>query len=148
MVRGIDYYDSIRRRLSQAQNVHFCLGNVDSIDETDNSVLVTVGHESFAARWAFDSILKPQDISSDSIHYHFLKQHFKGWEIEAPRDCFDPQCATLFDFRTPQKREMRFLYVLPFSPRRALVEYTLFSADLLAEAEYETGLKDYITNVL
>ena len=32
---------------------------------------------------------------------------------------------------------MRFMYVLPFSPRRALVEYTLFSADLLPEAAYE-----------
>ena len=148
MIRGIDYYDSIRQRLSQAQSVHFRIGNVERIEDADDIALVTVGNETVAARWVFDSVLRPQDISSDTDHYHFLKQHFKGWEIEAPGDIFDPQCATLFDFRTPQNREMRFFYVLPFSPRRALVEYTLFSADLLSEAEYETGLKDYITDVL
>lgn len=147
MVRGIDYYNFTRQRLDQAQTVQFCLGKVERIEEALDKVLVTVGNHTVAAHWVFDSILKPQDISSDTVHYHFLKQHFKGWEIEAPEDIFDPSCATLFDFRTPQNGDMRFFYILPFSPRRALVEYTIFSPNLLAETEYVTGLKNYFATI-
>jgi lycopene beta-cyclase len=148
MVRGIDYYETIHHRLAKASSVKIRLGKVDRIEEFDNTALVTLGDETVAAHWVFDSILKSQDISSDTIHYHFLKQHFKGWEIESPVDIFDPQCATLFDFRTPQERSMRFFYILPFSPRHALVEFTLFSASLLPESEYDLALKNYLAQVL
>lgn len=43
---------------------------------------------------------------------------------------------------------MRFLYILPHDARRALVEYTLFSADLLTDAEYRQGLKNYLEGTL
>ena len=36
------------------------------------------------------------------------------------------------------------MYVLPFSPNEALVEYTLFSKDLLDDEEYETAINDYL----
>ena len=49
-----------------------------------------------------------------------------------------------FDFRTAQPGVMRFHYVLPRTPRRALVEFTLFSADLLPAAAYTTELRRYL----
>ncbi len=55
-----------------------------------------------------------------------------------------PACATLFDFGTPQKNDLRFFYVLPFSKTQALVEYTIFSSQLLPEEEYEAALREYI----
>jgi lycopene beta-cyclase len=81
-------------------------------------------------------------------HYHHLKQHFHGWEIETDRPCFDPQLPTLFDFRTPQDGHMRFVYTLPFAENRALIEYTVFSARLLPSEEYDAGLKTYIEDEL
>ena len=48
------------------------------------------------------------------------------------------------DFDLPQKQETRFMYLLPFSPNEALVEYTLFSKDLLEVEEYETAINDYL----
>jgi lycopene beta-cyclase len=39
------------------------------------------------------------------------------------------------------------MYVLPTSPTEALLEYTLFSHDLLAKAEYETAIKEYIAQL-
>jgi lycopene beta-cyclase len=40
------------------------------------------------------------------------------------------------------------VYVLPFGPRRALVEYTLFSAELLEREEYEAALREYLAREL
>jgi lycopene beta-cyclase len=81
-------------------------------------------------------------------HYHHLNQHFRGWEIETDRPVFNPQLPTLFDFRTKQQGHMRFVYTLPFAENRALIEYTLFSAQLLQSEEYDAGLKTYIEDVL
>ena len=36
------------------------------------------------------------------------------------------------------------MYVLPFSETEALVEYTLFSKDLLETSEYENAIQDYL----
>ena len=48
------------------------------------------------------------------------------------------------DFDIPQEQQTRFLYVLPFDEKHALVEYTLFSEELLEKEEYETGITDYL----
>jgi lycopene beta-cyclase len=52
------------------------------------------------------------------------------------------------DFRTPQAGEMRFFYVLPFAADRALVEYTIFSRNVLRRSDYEAALRAYISDVL
>ena len=52
------------------------------------------------------------------------------------------------DFSIPQKGNTRFMYLLPFSDTEALLEYTLFSEDLLMEEEYDAALADYMTDVL
>jgi lycopene beta-cyclase len=80
--------------------------------------------------------------------YHHLNQHFRGWEIETDRPVFNPQLPTLFDFRTQQQGHMRFVYTLPFAENRALIEYTLFSSQLLTPDEYDAGLRTYIEDVL
>ena len=36
------------------------------------------------------------------------------------------------------------MYVLPFSANEALIEYTLFSKDLLEKEEYENAMIDYL----
>ena len=48
------------------------------------------------------------------------------------------------DFDLDQKNNTRFMYVLPFSPTEALVEYTLFSKDLLKDEEYEAEITKYL----
>ena len=148
MVKGIDYYRYIRQRLQETPGVRWIQGSVQSIEDTSDKALVHLGDETVPARWVFDSVLQPSDLVIDEAHYHPIKQHFKGWEIETRQDYFTPEMATWFDFRTPQIDGLCFCYVLPFTRRRALVEYTLFSASLLSGPQYEQGLKDYIRDVL
>lgn len=55
-----------------------------------------------------------------------LWQSFLGHEIECAEDCFDPGTARLMEFPLAAGGRISFLYLLPFSPRRALVEVTVF----------------------
>ena len=148
-IRGIDYYTGIRSALEEIPNITFHQGRVQEVrDAKDKRVAQVVVDEFYhGARYAFDSTFRLNDVIRGPAGYHYLKQHFKGWEIETPTDCFDPSTATLFDFRTPQKGCMRFFYILPFSRRRALVEYPLFSADLLKPHEYDRAISDYLETV-
>lgn len=74
----------------------------------------------------------------------YLLQHFKGQVIETAAPVFDPETATLMDFRVPQPDFTAFVYVMPFSATKALVEYTVFSEQLLQPADYVEALQRYI----
>ena len=143
MIRGIDFYRFARDELSARANVDFLQGTVDRIDDGDDRAGVAVNGQTYTGRWAFDSRFRLSQIKPDPVRYHYLQQHFKGWEIETPAPVFSPRAATFMDFRTPQKGEMRFFYVLPFSERHALVEYVLLSQD-----EHDQALKDYLEGAL
>lgn len=149
MIRGIDFYQGMREALSEVPGIRFMQARVSEVGDTKDKTgaRVIINDEPYGARFAFDSIFKTSDYYSGPKGSHYLKQHFKGWEIETPGDCFDPLTVTMFDFRTPQKGSMRFFYILPFTRRRALVEYTIFSADPLKPHEYDRAIAEYLENV-
>lgn len=71
-----------------------------------------------------------------------LLQHFRGWTVRTSQDAFDPGVAGLMDFRVPQPdRGVAFTYVLPTSPREALVEHTLFTRDVWTTEQYDEALR-------
>ncbi len=146
MVRGIDFYRYAQAELAK-QNVTLLRGDGE-VKDGENFATLLVNGEIHQAKWAFDSRILPGDMSVDLRRYHFLKQHFTGWTIETESDVFDPSTVTLFDLRTPQRGGVTFFYILPFSPHRALVEYTLFSTELLPLVEYEAALHAYLSETL
>lgn len=148
MVRGIDFYRFTREALAPRPNVDFLQGSVERVVDGPDHAEVLVNEQTFQGRWVFDSRYDVTTYLSQDPCYHNLLQHFVGWEIETATPAFDPEVPHLFDFRTPQRGQMRFVYLLPYSERRALVEYTLFSCGLLPLAEYEAALRTYIAEVL
>lgn len=148
MIRGIDFYRGMHSALTAATGVDFLHAQVSEVEDGASSAQVIANNQAYPSKWIFNSLLNPADFTHGPPKRHNLMQHFKGWEIETNHDAFNPRAATLFDFRTPQKGAMRFFYILPFSKRRALVEYTLFSANLLKGHEYDRELAEYIENVL
>jgi lycopene beta-cyclase len=56
-----------------------------------------------------------------------LWQSFCGMEVETSVDCFDPTQIDLMHFAPPHPSFVAFTYVLPTSPRRALIEVTRFA---------------------
>lgn len=63
-----------------------------------------------------------------------LWQSFHGREVECDQDAFDPALPELMHFSASNAHAVNFTYVLPLSPRRALVEATVFGADPLGPA--------------
>jgi lycopene beta-cyclase len=148
LLRGIDFYNLTHSDLKARPNIDFLYASVEQVIEAPECVLVTAGGTTYQASWLFDSRFRYPDIARQPDRYHYLQQHFLGWEIETETESFDPSLPILFDFRTPLAQDMRFIYVLPYEPRRALVEFTLFSTDLLANDAYEQALQTYIEQQL
>lgn len=143
MVKGLDFYTLAFDELSKHSNIHFVNQKVIDFQELGNHCVVKTDAESYTCNQIFNSIFNPE-IFKKQTKYPFLHQHFIGWFIKSKEAVFNPDCATFMDFSVEQKGNTRFMYVLPTSENVALIEYTLFSKDLLLMAEYETEIKNYI----
>lgn len=148
MVRGIDFYNFTKAELQKNPNLKFLIGSIEEITEDGNGATVMVESKQYRCRYCFDSRFDNTNFKPDPLKFHYLKQHFWGWEIETPNTSFDPSSAILFDFRTEQYNDMRFFYTLPINEKRALIEYTIFSENLLKKEEYIHALEIYIKKTL
>jgi lycopene beta-cyclase len=137
MIRGIDFYEFCFSEIREHQNIEVMYAAVEAIDY--NETCVVANGRRFYAQYIFNSILFGKPAGQ-----FYLLQHFKGWLVETPQPVFDEHCATLMDFSVPQRHGTTFTYVLPVSSTVAMIEYTLFTKDLLRDEEYDQGLKDYI----
>ncbi|WP_019948251.1 lycopene cyclase family protein [Hymenobacter aerophilus] len=143
MIRGLDFYQFVQQMLTGNPQFTWLTATVQELTSTATGARASTPEGEYSARYAFDS-RPPRLTEMRRPHHRYLLQHFVGWEVETEHDAFDPTTAELMDFRGEQGQEVRFMYVLPFGPRRALVEYTLFSETPLAKAEYEVELRRYL----
>ncbi|WP_207492296.1 lycopene cyclase family protein [Aridibaculum aurantiacum] len=146
MIRGIDFYNHVIADASTRANITFLYGEVEAVGNEGANGLVVVNGERYTASYVFNSILfsKPA-VPADK---YFLLQHFKGWMIETAAPAFNPTIATLMDFRVSQQHGTTFVYVLPVAANKALVEYTLFTKELLPPDDYNQALQHYISSRL
>ncbi|WP_430974699.1 lycopene cyclase family protein [Zeaxanthinibacter enoshimensis] len=147
MIRGIDFYREYLSRLQHYDNITFLPATVDKVVEQKDAITVHTDRGTYRGQQLFNSILEADAMSSQQ-KFPVLKQHFLGWVVKTERPVFDPGTATFMDFSIPQEGNTRFMYVLPFSTTEALVEYTLFSSELLPKAEYEKALREYLEDNL
>ena len=148
-INGLDYYRFVQQALADNPQFTWVRAQVSNLKNTRRigvRAITSIGE--FTARYAFDS--RPPNLAKlrRPEKHRYLLQHFVGWEIETAADVFDPTTVEFMDFRGEQQHEARFIYVLPFSARKALVEYTLFSENVLPKAEYEAAIVEYLTNTL
>jgi lycopene beta-cyclase len=146
MIRGIDFYNYCFGEIGKHANIELCFGVATMINAAGKKMIELNG-EYFPLNRSivFNSFINDTVKTNSEI---FLFQHFKGWVIETPSPVFDPSVATFMDFRVDQKRGTTFAYVLPLTGTKALVEYTLFSKNILEDGEYEQELANYITDIL
>ncbi len=145
MLRAIDFYSYCREKLEEHPGISWVSDEIIHVDGNDPVILR--GQQTYHASLVFDSRIHPDfhEATDSSVR---LLQHFRGWIIETEEDVFDPDRFVMMDFRLRWKDSTSFTYILPFSPRRALVEFTLFSPSLLNDDEYEVMLRSYIKDCL
>jgi lycopene beta-cyclase len=146
MIRGIDFYRYAFGILKNHPHFIFEHHEIRSIESGPMKATVHTERGEYTAPWVYSSLM-PVGMDRDDS-YHDLLQHFKGWVIRTREPRFNPDEATLMDFRPSQAHGTTFVYVMPFSTTEALVEYTLFSPALLDQSAYEAGLRSYIREVL
>jgi lycopene beta-cyclase len=145
MVRGIDFYNFVFTELRKHPNIEFRNQKVIDFSDLKLHVLVKTETDSYTCNKLFNSIYNPAVVAAQK-KYPVLQQHFIGWNVKTTIPAFDTDKPAFMDFSIAQKGNTRFMYVLPVSSTEALVEYTLFSKDLLAKAEYEEAIKHYLSD--
>lgn len=142
VIRGIDFYKEVKAVLAGFPNVEWRHEPVEELCNTGAGVEVKAGGWLYSADWCINSVYRGPAPDKQKLNY--LDQHFRGWFVRTESDVFDPGVATMMDFRTPQEGEFRFLYVLPFSTKEALVEVAIFSNQHLEAAGYDEILARYM----
>ena len=146
MMRSKVFYNKYFPLELETQNIRILNAEVKEFNSKADHTVVVTDHGVFSAPQVFSSLFDPKKITTQN-KYPVLKQHFIGWFVNAPKGSFDPDKILFMDFNIPQKQQTRFLYLLPQNDRQALVEYTLFSKDLLTTKEYEDGIEAYLKSM-
>ena len=164
MIQGIDFYNTVLSKAKSKTNIHFqeaIILDITAIDSTNPSKGAKVDWEGGSAmgEYIFSSLLPFQmnqlataTVYSNSLQSGtslnnkapFLWQHFKGRVVQFDTPVFNKSIAKLMDFNVPQQGATAFMYQLPLNEMEALVEYTIFSENVLAISEYDKVLDAYL----
>lgn len=142
VIQSPDFYQFTAGVIKEISGLDRLSARAEHIRSDKNGVSFYAEEELYAADWAFSSL--PHPVNHRQIKAPYLDQHFRGWYVRTDRITFDPDHATLMDFRTPQEGETRFLYVLPLSEREAVVEVAIFSNNHLRAEAYDNIIADYL----
>ncbi len=150
LIRSRDYYQFIKNALQKDGRFQWSQASVASIRSNGEKACVSLLDSSeYEADMILNSVPSLALVSKSVPGSTFLWQHFRGWVVESEKAVFDPEVPVLMDFfEGTAAPEARFFYVLPFDERSALIEYTVFSPRLLADAVYDEKLDGYIRTKL
>ncbi len=151
MIDSSDFYAAALAKLATASHIDVLRG----VSATECALVEDATHESavtvttsmgrIGAKLVFDS--RPKTTLSENA----WRQVFYGVEVESVHPIFDPTRARLMDFSVMTADDanagrVHFMYLLPSSTRRALVEDTWFikKRDLAAAPNMEANITSYM----
>ncbi|WP_421775095.1 lycopene cyclase family protein [Gracilimonas sp.] len=147
-IRSGDFREYVLRELKKHRNFDLLEDNIlDFSSNQSKAVMLTKGGDSYIANYIFQSIMKPKELDPSQTKYPLI-QHFLGWEIKTYEPAFDPETFTIMDFDNDFEPGVGFMYVLPFTQNKALIEFTVFSEDVLKKKEYKNKIKHYLLHEL
>lgn len=141
MVRGIDFYNYCLTIIKNDKRFDWLTDNIENVYTESAFAYLKTANKLYSANYLFNSAFRTPLIKKNHSN---LTQHFKGYVIETQQPVFDESLATFMDFSVQQHNDCRFVYVLPISKHKALIEYTGFSDEGLKDEVYDVSLKEYI----
>lgn len=142
MIESINFYNYAIEILKY-QDIEWKYEKVISYEDFQDHVKIKAQTMEYTADILFNSVIDLKCIKHNS-KFPFLQQHFIGWFIKTDKPAFNPDEAIFMDFSIKQNGNTRFMYVLPKTENEALIEYTLFSPNILEEQEYENEIQNYL----
>ena len=146
MIKGIDFYNYCKEIIQKSKNIEWAFEEVVDL-KLDKVAEVNTNSEKYIASHVFDSRIG-EEFSENCNHKIKVLQHFKGWVIETKANVFDDSEFTMMDFRVQYKNQTGFIYILPFSQKTALIEFTLFTPWLIEGKEYDEVIRDFVDSQL
>ena len=142
-ISSVDLYAELHR-LKHKYNMLLVNGLVTNIEAENENQLVETNRGNWLAEMVFDS-RPPEYVTSANNGVHLI-QSFIGWMIQTENNIADVDCVNLMDFNVDQLNFTQFVYVLPFSENKVLVELTRFGNQTLSSDEADPILKRFINN--
>lgn len=143
-IRSIDYASAVLERADAHPSITLLETSINDFGENRGRGVIKTDAGEYTGEWIFQSAIRPQNFFNQTVDVS-LKQHFLGTVIETGEPTFDPEKVMLMDFDTSQKHGLTFFYILPFTEKKALVEYTFFTENLLSDEEYMEGIEAYLS---
>lgn len=144
MIKAKDYHQKLQHEIEESGDIEFI---TDEIQKIDPVTMKAKGlKKSYGATHFFDSRVDPSYLESKK--HTTIFQHFKGWEVETEKPVFTPDSFTMMDYRIKYPDATAFTYILPFTEKKALVEYTFFSPFLTEDKVYDEMLQQYFEKIL
>lgn len=139
MLRSNDFYSTCWQFIERAPNITFLKDNIKTVRKGE----VITEQRKYSAKWVFKCY--QHTFKFPQRPYHFLWQHFSGWWIEMEKPIFSTDRALYMDLDVTQSYGFAFMYLLPLTKTKALVEFTLFSQEILADVTYEERIEAYLS---
>jgi lycopene beta-cyclase len=144
-LRDIDFKEKIFKAIREKPNFELFECSITKLTTSPDSAILHTSDREFSAQFIFQSCLEPLQIREAKIQYPLI-QHFLGWEIETSQAIFDESVFTLMDFDKMFGKGVAFIYLLPWTNRSGLIEYTIFSDQLVSKEIYEEKISLYLNN--
>lgn len=141
-ISSLDLYKELQR-IIEKYNILRIHQPVLDLKKMEYGVAANTTNESFLSKIVFDS-RPPYYLNLKKNESHLL-QSFLGYVIEVENKIPDYNCVDLMDFDVEQNESTQFVYILPFSENKLLVELTRFGVSKLMQKEAEPILENYIT---
>lgn len=139
---GEDFYKSALNAIQSQPNITLHLGTsvVGQPSLSNGLWTIHTGAGTVLAR----SVVDTRPNQSPRLNGATLWQSFYGQEIECDEPIFDPELVDLMDFFPPDSRHVAFVYVLPVTTTRALIEITVFGAVPLPPSFFSEQLRTLV----
>ena len=126
---------------------NFCLNTKSKLDIKNKKVVKYISKKNYFKIITNDNkeyyAEKIYDSRSAKEKNGELLQHFLGVNLTTEDNIFNEKKLTLMHF-TNENNILHFIYILPFSHNKALVESTVFSKETFDDSWYRERIKNYL----
>jgi lycopene beta-cyclase len=145
MISADRFYDYTQKLITAAPNVTIRRGLIGKVFNSRGKSAVIIDGQRFTAEYVFKSGQPP--VAPGGVQSNLIRS-FKSWQVETVTPCFDPDMATLMDFKAVSLDDSGFFYTLPYSSTRAVVTYTLIASEIPGQEMYDMVLQRYMRQQL